>query len=174
MSNSPEDTVWWTCFTTPLGDTYIAATRQGVCKIALPEETREHFIVWLHRHFKPAHILPHPGPCMEAIEQLEAYFGGHKTRFELSLDLRGTPFQKKVWQTLLQIPYGQTISYRQLAEEVNKPAGYQAVGAAVSQNPVLVIVPCHRVISASGHLAGYAAGIQTKRWLLQHEGILLL
>ncbi len=169
-----KDTVTWTCFTTPLGDAYIAATERGICRLTLPSEGREHFIVWLHRHFDPEHIHPHPLRSLEAIEQLDAYFQGFRTHFALHLDLRGTDFQKKVWQQLLQIPYGHTVTYRELAERIGMPRAYQAVGAAVGQNPVRVIVPCHRVVGQQGSLTGFASGIRTKRWLLQHEGALLL
>jgi O-6-methylguanine DNA methyltransferase len=168
------DLAYWTPFATPLGTGYVASTRVGVCRISLPSETREHFFVWLHRHFQPGDIQPHPAPNMEPIEQIDAFLRGERTRFEFRLDLRGTDFQKATWQALLRIPYGQTTTYRDLAESVKMPRAYQAVGAAVGQNPLLVVVPCHRVLSADGSLTGYAAGTDTKRWLLRHEGALLL
>lgn len=170
----PHTPVYWTPFTTPLGSAYVASTRRGLCRLALPQESREHFFVWLRTHFEPDQILPHPGPNMEIIEQIEAYWRGERTRFEVRLDLAGTPFQQAVWQALLRVPFGKTTTYRALAESVNSPRGYQAVGAAVGSNPLLLVVPCHRVVGSDGALTGYAAGADTKRWLLQHEGAVLL
>lgn len=168
------DTVHWTPFTTPLGTAYAASTRAGLCRLTLPDETEAHFLVWLHDHFAPGKIRPHPEPNLDVIEQLDAYWKGERTRFELRLDLRGTPFQRAVWDRLLRIPFGQTVTYSELAEAAGAPQGYQAAGAAVGQNPVRLVVPCHRVLGASGGLTGFASGVRTKQWLLRHEGALLL
>jgi methylated-DNA-[protein]-cysteine S-methyltransferase len=111
---------------------------------------------------------------MDCIEQLGAYLDGTRTRFELHLDLIGTEFQLAAWQAVQRIPYGKTITYRDLAHEMGVPKAYQAVGAAVGQNPVPVIVPCHRVLGSDGSLTGYMGGIETKQWLLRHEGVLLI
>lgn len=169
-----EATVFWTPFATPLGTAYAASTERGLCRLTLPSESEAHLHVWLHAHFAPEQIQPHPGPNLEAIEQLDAYWEGRRTRFELRLDLRGTPFQQAVWTQLLHVPYGKTTTYGALAEATGTPQGYQAVGAAVGQNPVRLIVPCHRVLSAGGGLTGFASGVPTKQWLLRHEGALLL
>jgi methylated-DNA-[protein]-cysteine S-methyltransferase len=105
-------------------------------------------------------------------DALDAYFGGDlaalddvAVRFE-----RGTPFQHEVWQALTTIPVGETISYAQLARRVERPAAFRAVGSANGQNPVAIVVPCHRVIAADGTLGGYGGGLDRKRWLLAHEG----
>ncbi len=87
---------------------------------------------------------------------------------------RGTPFQQEVWTALRTIPRGQTISYAELARRVGRPTSYRAVGAANGQNPVAVVVPCHRVIAADGTLGGYSGGLDNKRWLLTHEGVVLV
>lgn len=100
---------------------------------------------------------------------LDAYFGGRTRSFDLPLVMRGTPFQKKVWQVLRTIPYGETRSYRWLAETVGNPAASRAVGAANGANPIPIIVPCHRVIGANGALTGFGGGIDTKRFLLELE-----
>jgi len=111
---------------------------------------------------------------MDCIQQVDEYLAGERTRFEIHLDLKGTPFQLAAWNAVLHIPYGTTVSYRDLAREMGTPKAYQAVGAAVGQNPVPLIVPCHRVLGSDGSLTGYAAGIGTKQWLLRHEGALLI
>lgn len=108
-------------------------------------------------------------PFQDAVRQLDAYFAGDLKSFDLPLDLRGTPFQLKVWQALQEIPYGQTISYGELARRVGNPKASRAVGLANGKNPVSIIVPCHRVIGASGSLTGYGGGIERKRWLLDLE-----
>jgi methylated-DNA-[protein]-cysteine S-methyltransferase len=111
-------------------------------------------------------------PLQETARQLEQYFAGRLKKFELPLNLHGTPFQKQVWQALTEIPFGETWSYGQLARYVNNPTGYRAVGLANGRNPIAVIVPCHRVIGADGSLTGFGGGLPRKEWLLTHEGSL--
>lgn len=105
----------------------------------------------------------------EAEKQLNAYFNGRLRVFDLPLAFKGTAFQCLVWETLKEIPYGQTWSYKVLAEAVNRPKGFQAVGQANGRNPIAIIVPCHRVIAAGGGLGGYAGGLSRKRTLLNLE-----
>ncbi|MER5441689.1 methylated-DNA--[protein]-cysteine S-methyltransferase [Streptomyces sp. NPDC002790] len=108
-------------------------------------------------------------PFGAVIDQLNAYFQGELTEFELPLDLHGTPFQRSVWAQLQRIPYGETRTYGELAEALGKPAASRAVGLANGKNPVGVIVPCHRVIGANGDLTGYGGGLDRKRRLLAFE-----
>jgi methylated-DNA-[protein]-cysteine S-methyltransferase len=105
----------------------------------------------------------------EAARQLQAFFDGGLHRFDLPIRLDGTPFQRRVWDALLEIPYGRTISYKQLASRVGSLAGFRAVGAANGRNPISIVVPCHRVIAHDGKLGGYGGGLPRKRWLLDHE-----
>jgi methylated-DNA-[protein]-cysteine S-methyltransferase len=105
----------------------------------------------------------------DVIEQLHAYFAGELTRFDLALDLHGTEFQRRVWQALLEIPYGETRSYGELAEHVGSPGASRAVGLANGRNPIAIIVPCHRVIGADGSLTGYGGGLERKETLLALE-----
>jgi methylated-DNA-[protein]-cysteine S-methyltransferase len=108
------------------------------------------------------------------VDALEAYFGGDVTALEgLSAEGAGTPFQRKVWAALRTIPPGRTMSYRGLAEQIGCPGSFRAVGAANGQNPISLVVPCHRVIAADGTLCGYGGGLWRKEWLLRHEGALL-
>ncbi|BCS82037.1 methylated-DNA--[protein]-cysteine S-methyltransferase [Anaerocellum diazotrophicum] len=108
----------------------------------------------------------------EAILQLEEYFEGKRTNFELKLQLQGTEFQKRVWSKLIDVPFGSVISYRELAKKVGMPQGSRAVGNAVGKNPAVIIVPCHRVIKSDGTLGGFSAGIDKKKWLLEHERVI--
>jgi methylated-DNA-[protein]-cysteine S-methyltransferase len=105
----------------------------------------------------------------DAVEQLEAYFAGQRTAFDLQLDLRGSKFQLQVWEALLTIPYGETRSYGEIAEQIGAPGAARAVGFANGRNPIAIVVPCHRVIGASGGLTGYGGGLHRKRVLLELE-----
>lgn len=106
----------------------------------------------------------------EPLRQLEAYFEGRLTRFDLPLAPRGSPFQLRVWEALRAIPYGETTSYGAIAAALGDRGASRAVGAANGSNPIPVIVPCHRVIGADGTLTGFGGGLDCKRWLLEHEG----
>ncbi|MBV9353698.1 MAG: methylated-DNA--[protein]-cysteine S-methyltransferase [Mycobacterium sp.] len=105
----------------------------------------------------------------DAVDQLEAYFAGERTEFDLQLDLHGSQFQRQVWNALLTIPYGQTRSYGEIAEQIGATGAARAVGLANGRNPIAIIVPCHRVIGAGGSLTGYGGGLDRKRTLLQLE-----
>ncbi|MFF0473177.1 methylated-DNA--[protein]-cysteine S-methyltransferase [Streptomyces sp. NPDC004284] len=123
------------------------------------------------RHRPPEETFgePDPRPFGEAIRQLDAYFAGELTSFDLPLNLIGTPFQLRVWEQLLRIPYGETRTYGELAEELGNPGASRAVGLANGKNPVGIIVPCHRVIGAGGGLTGYGGGLDRKQRLLAFE-----
>ena len=105
----------------------------------------------------------------DAIEQLESYFAGERTEFDLELELVGTPFQRSVWAALLTIPYGETRSYGEIATQIGSPGAFRAVGLANGHNPIGIIVPCHRVIGSNGSLTGYGGGLDRKRALLALE-----
>ncbi|MDZ7773618.1 MAG: methylated-DNA--[protein]-cysteine S-methyltransferase [Balneolaceae bacterium] len=116
-----------------------------------------------------------PAPVLRrAAGQLEEYFEGRRTAFNLPLHLAGTDFQRQVWQLLLDIPFGWTVSYGELASRMGDLAKVRAVGAANGSNSLPIVVPCHRVIGTGNRLTGYVGGVERKRWLLQHEGVLLL
>ncbi len=106
-----------------------------------------------------------------AQRQLEEYFSGQRQNFSLPLRPDGTDFQCRVWSALLDVPYGSTVSYRDLARQVGSPRGYQAVGQANGRNPLPILIPCHRCLAADGSLGGYSGGLDIKRFLLQLEGI---
>lgn len=110
-----------------------------------------------------------PNVMQECIRQLDEYFAGKRAEFQLPLKPHGTAFQEKVWKALQTIPYGETISYKQLAERVDNPKACRAVGSANGRNPIGIIIPCHRVIAADGTLGGYAYGLKAKKTLLDLE-----
>jgi methylated-DNA-[protein]-cysteine S-methyltransferase len=107
---------------------------------------------------------------VEAERQLGEYFAGKRKKFNVPLDFSGTDFQKKVWQALLSIPFGETRSYGEIARQIGNPKAMRAVGAANGKNPISIIAPCHRVIGAGGALTGFAGGMKAKAFLLDHEG----
>lgn len=106
----------------------------------------------------------------EAVRQLGEYFKGKRTSFDLPIEFQGTEFQKKIWKALCKIEFGKTETYGELARKIGSPKASRAVGAAIGRNPVSIIVPCHRVVGSNGSLTGFAGGIKTKSWLLEHEG----
>jgi methylated-DNA-[protein]-cysteine S-methyltransferase len=108
---------------------------------------------------------------LETQQQLNEYFQGHRTQFDLALDFAGTEFQQKVWQALLMIPFGETRSYKQIAEQIGNVKAVRAVGAANGKNPISIIAPCHRVVGANGKLVGFAGGLENKDVLLKLEKI---
>lgn len=124
-----------------------------------------------HRHRPPVETFGdlEPEPFAAVAAQLEEYFEGRRTDFDLPLAYGGTLFQRTVWAALRKIPYGQTISYAELAERIGRPTASRAVGLANGKNPISIIVPCHRVVGSSGDLTGYGGGLARKRHLLDFE-----
>jgi methylated-DNA-[protein]-cysteine S-methyltransferase len=106
----------------------------------------------------------------QARRELAEYFDGSRTEFEVELTPAGTVFQQQVWNELRRIRFGQTATYREVAERIGRPAAVRAVGTANGRNPISIVVPCHRVLGSDGTLTGYAGGLEAKRWLLAHEG----
>jgi methylated-DNA-[protein]-cysteine S-methyltransferase len=150
----------------PVGRLLLRGNRRSLTAIEFaPKGTR--------RAEHPPGIASKP-PFREAIRQLEAYFRGKLRDFDLPLELEGTEFQKRTWKALQSIPYGKTISYADLARRVGNPRAARAVGTANGANPLPIVIPCHRVIGASGRLAGYGGGLEIKEKLLVLEGALLL
>ncbi|BBX95690.1 methylated-DNA--[protein]-cysteine S-methyltransferase [Mycobacterium lacus] len=121
--------------------------------------------------YEPSRVgwSPDDAAFADAVDQLSAYFAGELTEFDVELDLRGTEFQQRVWEALQTIPYGETRSYGEIAEQIGAPGAARAVGLANGHNPVAIIVPCHRVIGSSGSLVGYGGGLDRKQALLELE-----
>ncbi|MCG8423025.1 MAG: methylated-DNA--[protein]-cysteine S-methyltransferase [Proteobacteria bacterium] len=145
----------------PLGSIYFVATDRALTGLYL--ETQSAQCTANARRVNKHDVIDF------AIAELTSYFGGGLTSFSTPIEMSGTAFQKTVWNALLDIPFGETRSYSELAEKVGKPRAARAVGTANGKNPLGIFVPCHRVIGADGSLTGYAGGIANKRWLLAHE-----
>ena len=146
----------------------------GILRI-VSEDDKLTMVVMDHHEpqFKCAYTTENTPLHEETAKQLAEYFDGTRTEFELPLAPKGTPFQLKDWQALQSIPYGTTCSYKDIAEAIGCPKGFRAVGMANNKNPIIIIIPCHRVIGADGSLTGYDGGIHVKKFLLEHEGVKL-
>lgn len=145
----------------PIGELLLAGDGESLNEICFEAPEKRRMI--------PSNWKYQKGAYPVATLQLEEYFAGERKHFDLALRPEGTPFQLQVWKALRQIPYGETISYKQLAERVGNPAGTRAVGAANGRNPLPIVVPCHRVIGSDGSLTGFGGGLPTKKWLLELE-----
>jgi len=151
----------------PLGVLEVFATEKGVCAIQ-PVDSGMHAEPHVMRHL--GRQEPRAGDPFGATSMLARYFEGDLFALDaMPLELHGTPFQLVVWAALRTIPVGTTTSYGELAAQIDRPKASRAVGLANSKNPVMIVVPCHRVIGASGELTGYAGGLERKAWLLRHE-----
>ena len=155
------DDVTYTHMDSPVGPILLARVEAGLTHI-LFQNTK--YPAKMHDHWREDATGLH-----DAIAQLRAYFAGKRVGFDLPLAPGGTPFQKKVWDALCEIPCGETRSYGQLAVSLGVPHASRAVGAANGRNPIAIVVPCHRVIGANGTLTGYAGGLNIKKALLEHE-----
>lgn len=155
----------------PIGTLTLVASPCGLCHIEFGSfKDREAFLLkWAGRYY-PEHRLQYSSASLaEAAGQLAEYFAGIRQSFELTLDMQGTDFQLKVWGALQEIPYGQTLSYKAIAEMIGQPRAVRAVGGANNKNPLPIIVPCHRVIGSGGAMVGYGGGLPIKESLLKLE-----
>ena len=144
---------------TPLGITAIKGDSDGIVAVSVLKEDA----------VNPSQQIP--DNLTDAVKQLGEYFARTRQTFQLRLNLKGTDFQKSVWQELLNIPYGKTISYLELSRRLGDVKAIRAAAAANGQNPLWIVVPCHRVVGSDGALTGYAGGLWRKKWLLEHEGL---
>lgn len=154
------------CFRTssPVGPLFLAASPKGLVRLEFEARVQNLNPETIQLKESRKVLAPYLG-------QLNEYFAGHRREFSIPLDLRGTKFQLACWQALLEIPYGETRSYRDIAQAIGHPHAYRAVGMSNNRNPVAIIVPCHRVIASSGSLCGYGGGLDIKRKLLDLEQV---
>jgi methylated-DNA-[protein]-cysteine S-methyltransferase len=153
----------------PIGTITVAVRNGRLSALSFGNHWAEQ-VRWLERRFGAIDFTPSADPA-GVVSALRAYFDGQLTAIDgIDVDMGGTPFQASVWFALRRVPAGQTTSYGALARAVGSPHAARAVGAANGQNPVSIVVPCHRAIGGNGQLVGYGGGLDRKRWLLQHEG----
>ena len=153
----------------PIGSLRLASTAAALVFVELPHASGRGFAGWLARHAPGARVAEGFAPNRDAAKQILEFLDAKRRQFELALDLRGTPFQLEVWRALCAIPYGETISYAELARRVGRPRAVRAVGSANGANPLALVVPCHRVVNSGGKLGGYGGGLELKARLLALE-----
>ncbi|MCF7823867.1 MAG: methylated-DNA--[protein]-cysteine S-methyltransferase [Candidatus Marinimicrobia bacterium] len=159
----------YTATDSPVGRLYLAENNRYLCALSLGANAKESLFSYLRSVYPAADLQASKPAFSEVISQLNEYFANQRTDFDLPLIMQGTAFQKSVWDELLKIPYGRTVSYGELAERLDNPGAMRAVGAANGQNPIPIIIPCHRVIAADGSLGGYTGGLDIKHKLLELE-----
>jgi methylated-DNA-[protein]-cysteine S-methyltransferase len=157
------DTVIYTHASSPLGDLLLTSDGERLTGLYFPCHQDRHAPGPDWRH--------DAGRFADVRQQLDAYFAGESAQFDVPLAMTGTPFERRVWSALRRVAYGTTVSYRDIAQRIGQATACRAVGMANGRNPIPIIVPCHRVIGADGSLTGYGGGLETKRWLLELEGV---
>ena len=160
--------VYWDELKVEHGQILIAWTNYGLCYVGAFIETFEHFLLWKEKYIPRAEVVRNTGESIYS-NQILQYFNDERTEFNLPLDIKGTAFQLSVWQQLLHIPYGITVAYSYIAEKINNPKAVRAVGRAIGQNPLSIVIPCHRVIGKNGALTGFRGGLEMKEILLGLE-----
>ena len=153
------ETLYYSRLDSLVGPLLIVASDQGLVRLEFDRDPEK----------VPANAIGSDEKTAPYVRQLEQYFRGERQRFDFALDLRGTEFQKRCWQALLEIPYGETRSYADIARAVGNPRGFRAVGMANNRNPIAIVVPCHRVLASDGTLCGYGGGLDVKQKLLELE-----
>lgn len=161
--------IYWTLFLFGEWKLYIAATEKGLCYIGSQNQPFEELNTWANHRYPDITLVRDHEQLQPYVCELVDYFQGKLKKFTVPYDLVGTPFQTAVWNALCEIPFGETRSYSDIADQIKKPAAVRAVGAAIGANPVLITVPCHRVIGKNGALTGYRGGLEMKTKLLELE-----
>ncbi|MCL6633216.1 MAG: methylated-DNA--[protein]-cysteine S-methyltransferase [Alicyclobacillus herbarius] len=164
-------TVYWDTLQYNTWTFHLGATDNGLCCITLPNERFDTLQEWVTKHVPGAGLIHDRTKMTLYLEQVQEYLSARRKVFSVPLDLRGTPFQVKVWRALLEIPFGKTQSYSQISSNIGHPIAVRAVGATIGANPIPIVVPCHRVIAKNGKLTGYRGGVEMKAKLLRLEGI---
>lgn len=169
MSQTTDKIIYWSRYEGTPGTFYTAATIRGLCFISSPDIGIQELENWAARRFPKYELVEDDKRLERYKRELDEYFKGERRTFTVPVDVEGTAFQKKIWEVLKEIPYAETYTYSQIANMVNKPTAARAVGAAIGNNPLLVTIPCHRVVGKNGSLTGYRGGLEMKKQLLQLE-----
>lgn len=169
METKNKPTIFWSLLKDQDWNFYLASTLKGLCYVGSQNKPFEELSDWANKRF-PGSPLVEDGEKLEPYEvEIIEYLEGKRKIFTVPFDFKGTAFQLAVWNALCEISYGQTKSYSDIANDINKPAAVRAVGAAIGANPVLITVPCHRVVGKNGSLTGYRGGLEMKTLLLDLE-----
>ncbi|MFD4818934.1 methylated-DNA--[protein]-cysteine S-methyltransferase [Peribacillus butanolivorans] len=169
MMNVKEQTIDWAILKYDKWQLYVAKSEKGLCYVGSPGQSYDELKTWIQKRFPSANLVENEEALKPYLKELYEYFEGNRQTFSLPVDVKGTPFQQEIWAALNQIPYGKTYSYSDIAEHIQRPKAVRAVGTAIGANPVLITVPCHRVIGKNGAITGYRGGTEMKQYLLQLE-----
>jgi len=166
------EVVNWTLLNHNEWNIYIAATNKGLCFVGSQNESFAELVKWVNKHFPSNELIEDPIKLQSYNKELIEFLNGQRKNFTQSLDFKGTSFQLDVWNALCNIPYGETKSYSDIAHFINRPKSVRAVGTAIGANPILIAIPCHRVIGKNGSLTGYRGGLEMKINLLKMESMI--
>ncbi|MGG3556923.1 methylated-DNA--[protein]-cysteine S-methyltransferase [Peribacillus frigoritolerans] len=169
MKNDKKQTIDWAILHDDKWQLYVARTEKGLCYVGSPGQTYEELKSLMQKRFPNVNLVENEKALNPYLKELQEYFEGTRQDFSLPTDVKGTPFQQEIWAALNQIPYGKTCSYSDIAQIIQRPSAVRAVGTAIGANPILITVPCHRVIGKNGNITGYRGGTEMKRYLLQLE-----
>src|SRR5690625_957718 len=162
--------VYWSTLLYENWEIHVAATTKGLCYVETPNQSCEELKAWIGKKIPKATLKKDDHILQPYKQEISQYLHGERHDFTFSYDLYGTPFQIAVWDASTKIPYGETRTYAEIAQQINNPKAVRAVGAAIGANPVLFAIPCHRIIAKDGSLTGFRAGMDMKRRLLKLEG----
>ena len=161
--------MYWSLFSFKDWNLYLAATEKGLCFVGSQNMPFDELTLWAEKHVPGCQLVEDHEKLQPYVDELIEYLEGERQTFTVPLNYNGTAFQLAVWNALCEIPFGQTRSYSDIAKFINNPAAVRAVGAAIGANPILITVPCHRVVGKNGSLTGYRGGLQMKTQLLDLE-----
>lgn len=169
MEKENTNNIYWTLLNHRQLNMFVAATKEGLCYIGSPNAPFEEVDIWAKKRLPGYNLFEEKEIIEPYTVELIDYLEGRLKNFTLPLDLQGTAFQQSVWRALMELQYGQIVSYTDIAERIGKPKSVRAVASAIGENPVLILVPCHRVVAKSGKLGGFRAGLEMKKELLKLE-----
>lgn len=161
--------LYWTQLVYENWKLYMAATSNGLCYVGSQDKPFEEMEVWVKKHYPGSQLVQDVTVMQPYVVEFKEFFQGKRNTFTISQELKGTKFQTDVWNALCKIPYGETWTYSDIANAIERPSAVRAVGAAIGANPVLLTVPCHRVIGKNGKLTGFRGGLEMKEQLLKLE-----
>lgn len=171
MNDTTKQKIYWSLIEYENWKSYIAASSKGLCYVGTPNNPLEELKTWVKSRYSSSELIEDHLELQPYKKELVEYLKGKRDSFSFAIEVKGTFFQQEIWKALNQIPYGETCTYSQIAELIQKPTAVRAVGAAIGSNPVLICIPCHRVIGKNGKLVGYRGGLEMKNHLLQLEKV---
>ncbi|PEJ53310.1 cysteine methyltransferase [Bacillus sp. AFS002410] len=171
MNVNSNDNLYWTIVNHKEWNIYIAATNKGLCFVGSQNGAKQELLLFKEKYFPKIEMVNDEVQLEVYKKEIIEFLNGERIDFNLNVDFRGTAFQNDVWNALRSINYGETKTYSDIAATINKPKSVRAVGTAIGANPLLIIIPCHRVIGKNGALSGYRGGLDMKKSLLKIESI---